>query len=504
MTTKTSPNRSSTAVLLLLLFVCGVGPRRAPGAEDTAPPGTGDSGTVPEKPWDFDAPPRQFAEDCWQDFRTGGKELTEAKVRQLFEPVAGQVLELAATSDTNGSAVTFTGFARLRAPWVPDAVLRWSCHSSQPFGVHLWTGQRGISLWYYGPGNRESWAAYQTTCRPGQPLVVDGRSLPVNDPELALITTDDGRTGHAVAGTFAVRHQRGSLVLTKGDLQLLSVPLADLPREVYFQGNAALLRDLALYRATPVPDETLPDRKLVIHGQMPSLFAWKEHLPAGAELVRRRDGGVQLLAAETGSTAWVAVPLIRPGLYEVVLEIENATPGAGIFLGDEDSHPLQGVAYFRDPPTGRTGFMLVNSDVLPTAPAMDLKAAPAAWAPRPQWLKLVAAGGTLKCFSSGDGTHWGQPLAALATAKPGWDRLVLQLPPGRERRQIAVRRMQVRELDGITALADAESLEQAANLRLLARLGGKLDFELWQQLVWEHVPAGAEPLAWRRAAPWPR
>ena len=54
---------------------------------------------------------------------------------------------------------------------------------------------------------------------------------------------------YSVSGTYEIRHTNGSLVLTKGDVRLLTAPLAAPPTAVYLEGDKLLLRELKFQAA---------------------------------------------------------------------------------------------------------------------------------------------------------------------------------------------------------------------------------------------------------------
>ena len=129
----------------------------------------------------------------------------------------------------------------MNAPWPPDKLLRLSILEAEQFQIHIWSDRRGITLRYYDQPY-QTWAAYATTRSAGKP-----------QPETyALWATDSGRYRQTGAGTFDLSYQDGKLVMTRGDLILLIVPLPGPPQEVYLEG-AGKVRGLELIRSQPVP-----------------------------------------------------------------------------------------------------------------------------------------------------------------------------------------------------------------------------------------------------------
>jgi outer membrane protein assembly factor BamB len=465
-----------------------------------APPSGQTKPDATEQPWDFSGPERPFAETCFDDFQTTGGGLSARTARRWLADVPGRPLEIAETAaEPAGRAVTLKGFARLRAPWMPGAVLRLSLTANQPpLKLHFWSGREGVVFFCYRIDNRPVWAVYRTTRHPVEPLVIAGQPHQVIDPGLALLATDDQRAGRTVDGTVEIRYQQRALVMTKGDVRLMTAPLEGPPAEVYFDCPALFLRDLAMYHGQPAPDDPPCLRRVILRGERPGLLPWQESLVPESELVRRDDGSVALVAGPTAEPAWATVPLMRPGLYEIVFEVEEAAPGTGLLLADRQGRPVQGIEFARDLRTGLVAMGYGAPMSAPAAPAVNVEAAPAPLAGPRQWVRLVLAAGVLRCWTSGDGQHWGQMLPPLV--QPGGvARVGLFCRPGDQRRGIRLRTLCVRELDGLTSLVPPAVLERAESLGVFPLVDDPADFGAWQQRVWETLPAGLEAATWRSA-----
>jgi len=464
-------------------------------------PAVGAEAPKPDKPapepWEVAGPVRPFAETCFEDFQTSGG-VTAKEVGRWLAPVEGHPL---AISDAAGGATfrgaTVKGWARLRAPWGPDAVLRLTLSSPDPIELHFWSGGQGLTLSCRRVDNRPFWAAYRITRRPLEPIVLDGQKHEVVDPGLALLTTDDQRAGRTATGTCEIRYQDRALVMTQGDIRLLTAPLESPPEEIYLEGKSFLLRDIAMVRGPPAPDDPPAPRRAVVEGSRPAGLAWRSGAIEGSQLARLGDGGVTLRSRGASSLAWASVPLPRTGLYEIVFEVEGFTFGTGVYLGDDQGQRLQGIEFARDSRSGRT--MFTYSLPPSYAPAhANIVPAPVAWAGPRQWLRLTCVAGTFKCWTSGDGVHWGQALAPLA--QPGsFSQVGLYCQPGDEPRAISVRTLRICELDGLTSPVPRTLVQQAESLGMVQPDGEGSDLGAWEQRVWEIQPEGVPPDPWRRA-----
>src|SRR6185295_12764340 len=104
----------------------------------------------------------------------------------------------------------------------------------------------------------------------------------------ALIGSDNDRYNRTGFGPIALHYHDGQLMMTRGNVRLLSAPLPAQPSEVYFEGSA-LWRKIALFRCGPPPPEDEP-RPVVLRSDKPARLPWKSDLPRGAALEKSDDG----------------------------------------------------------------------------------------------------------------------------------------------------------------------------------------------------------------------
>lgn len=97
--------------------------------------------------------------------------------------------------------------------------------------IHFWLGSDGITLQVYENFN-QSWIAYSTTRKQGE----------VKPTTLALAASDEDRywlTNPGQPASIQIRYENKLLTLSRGDIrQVLSVPMATAPAEVYFEGRS--------------------------------------------------------------------------------------------------------------------------------------------------------------------------------------------------------------------------------------------------------------------------
>jgi outer membrane protein assembly factor BamB len=317
---------------------------------------------------------------------------------------------------------------------------------------------------------------------------------------MILLATDDGRACRLLDDTYEVRCQEGSVVLTKGDVRLLTAPLGGQPLAVYLEApQLAIFRDLAMCRSGPVPDDPIRPHRPLPGSKPPAALPWKEHLSGDARFQRLPDGRVELSAGKIASPVSVSLSRTSLVLDEILVEVEDASPGTGIYLADGEDRPLEKVEFIRDGNKSWTALVYGGT------PNVWLQAenALAPYAGQRQWLRLLSAAGVLKCWTSGDGTHWSNVLPQKAQGAC-WRRVGLYVnAPGTAdapARHIRIRSLEIRRLDGITDLVSGPLAEQAAAAMAKADAkAAEADVAAWRQWVEKNRPAGADAAAWRLA-----
>ena len=76
-----------------------------------------------------------------------------------------------------------------------------------------------------------------------------------------------------------------------------------------------------------MPEEISPPRRVVLDGRRPAQLAWKAPEGKGIRFQKLDNGCVELAAEDTAETSAATVALPSPGLFEVVIRIDDATPG---------------------------------------------------------------------------------------------------------------------------------------------------------------------------------
>ena len=208
--------------------------------------------------------------------------------------------------------------------------------------------------------------------------------------------------------------------MSRGDVPLLTAPLAGLPDEVYFEGHAGF-RGLAMVRVEDVPPREKGEvvREHPVTGDFAAAKEkWRIETPTGALFTRNDDGSVELTVAKTTSPAWASWKLPRRELCEIVLDLDEATPGSGVYVADEQGRPQDVVRFFRDSRTGQTTIAIAGAADARSEQVSDPNAGPISFVSPRSWLKLVVGCGILRVWVGPDGRHWA-PAGHEHAERPG-------------------------------------------------------------------------------------
>ena len=219
---------------------------------------------------------------------------------------------------------------------------------------------------------------------------------------------------------------------------------------------------------------------LALDSAQPAALAWNRHAAAPATIEGVADGGLKLTSPEGAQPirAWMALP--KPGICDVVLKVQGATHGTGVYLGGPDGVPIVGVQLVESAWPGHADVALQN-------PWEGAAAAPGAVAAQsaPTWVRMLPASGALKCWLSRDGLHWAslgsRPLPAGAPPIASFGVYVAAgaKPP----RGLTVRQAQVREYSGLNSLAPADLLTRAPAV-------ASPNVQAWKQTAAQSLPGG--------------
>ncbi|MCO6458801.1 MAG: PQQ-like beta-propeller repeat protein [Pirellulaceae bacterium] len=441
-------------------------------------------------------PPPPFEAVCFESWepRDGGPSAEE--LRQWFEPVEGDALRIDETRNRWGRIARLRGLARCRAPWSDETAVRLSLDSYDRLQLHFWSGRDGVTL-VHTQRYRDSWAAYATR-RAENGFRAERYAL------LAADGDRNFRTEIRQGGDYQLRCHAGRLILTRGDVVLLQAALPGPVEELIWDGDGsiqslALLRSLAPDSSAPTATRRQGDSGLArlpgsLDTDRPADLTWHSDLPPAASVERLAGGALELQATQAQVRGQITTPLPALGPSEILLHVEGATPGSGIFLGREGGKPHEVLRYVLDPQSGQICLTLRNQDDLTQLghPPATERILPAIG--QRHWVRLVFGCGQLRWWIGGDGQNWAEPSQPTTRLPPGVTSLGLQHVARGSECRIRLLRLIVRPLPAFHALAPPALLERAEPQIGSANLGD------WLAAVDDRQPADAPSDDWRHAS----
>lgn len=423
-----------------------------------------------------------FSAVCFDDFEPRIERPQQDDLKKWFSQVPGQRFQLSETHTEVGPSASFDGVMRLQMPWREDVALRLSLTRHDRLAIHLFNGADGVTLSYYAQ-NRDMWAAYVTTRRPGQPKP-DTYSLAATDQARAW------RTNIRQGGTVELRYRDGEVILSRGDIVLLRAPFDGPPEDVFFDGKVTF-HGIAAVRTQDIPASPEP-RPIAFQSDRPAELPWTEHVSEKAQFEKLQDGAVRLSSNAAEQASWVAASIPKIGIHEVVLQIDEATPGTGVYLGREDGQPKEIVRFARDRRTGRLCVML-REDELFEQEFQPVNEVLVPFASEPVWIRLFFASGSLRWWLSADGVNWALADIPLSYRTGGITHIGLHCVSKKDDCRIRLRKLELRRLPEFSALADASLVERAPAIIDAPNVG------VWLAKATEAQPNGVPLADWRRA-----
>lgn len=472
--------------------------------EVKSPPAEPAAARRPSGPWDFlfadDFQPPAFAEVCFQQFDKSKSLPQREELLQWFEAVPGRPLDLKNVRGPVGQCGEFNGVMRLKTPLDGDQALRLTIANHTTLQLHFFHGTTGVTLVTY-PAESHRWTAYRTT-----------RELAAATPTSFDLIATDGYRGRASeyrpGAEFELRHHGGRLILTRGDVVILRVPLESPPTDIFFEGHAAV-HGIALLRTKdfPLANEPLEFSQLAPAGEpaadtaaktalpKPVEWNWAEPTAPGLRLERdAADGSIALIGENVATRGFALAPLPQRGLHEFIFRIDEATPGTGLLLQRGGSVIHENVRWLKDNPTGRTcATLMIGLDDTRDRSFPKITERTVPFAPSPQWIRLLACGGIVRWWLSADGRTWAEPELGIGAVPGEITHVGLFHAGGNHSGRIKLSELRLEKFPAIESLTDAALLPQAPANVAEPTLGG------WLARAAERQPAGADDDAWRVA-----
>lgn len=479
----------------------GTGDPEAPAAPAGASPQPDENSRTEPPPWQaaLVAEPTQTLESLlFQRFDTRKVLPQAAELRHWFDVIVGEPNGVVEARSKYGQCGAIEGILRFNAPWTDDSILRLELEAYKQLQMHFFTGDQGVTLVYLAD-QPERWVAYATTRKPGG-----------FTPQSWQLTANDGgrnwRTQIAQGGPYQLRHRQGELLLSRGDIVLLRAPLKNLPEDVFFQGRASIV-GIDWQRERPVVAPAEPEQADVPEigradfaagRSLPAAeFAWQSQFEPQAGLTTLPDGAIRLESADAAKRSWSTIWRPRDDLYYIDMELDDATAGAGIYLGDV-ANPNWVLRYVRDNRTGQLCLLARGNDDHRGQDFPPLHVAMLPGVSGRHWVRLVCGPSMIRWWMSSDGQHWAEA-DPLRNPPPNLTHLGLHCAAG-PKCGVTLRQIRFTPLTAITALADPELRQRVLLADAPNDPNAPKDIAAWIARTTEFQPSGSSVDAWRRSA----
>jgi len=379
------------------------------------------------------------------------------------------------------------GLMAIRAPFREESVLRLSLKphlTSSPLLFHFFHEEEGITLAYYENFNY-LWAAYKTQRQPGEP----------KPDRYTLATTDNyrmQRTELRMGGQFEIRHCRDELLVIRGDVVVLRAPLVGPIDDAFIEGKAAF-HGLDMKRISPPPPKP-PEYPIAEVIKRPADLPWSEPTQETISLEKLATGSLRINAVE-GSRGWTTTPLPRHGVQQIVLELNDITPGSGVFLGRGDGHVHTVVRFARDTKNNNrlwATFTGNDDHINESGESPHKKLSP--YMNKKAWVKMQFVAGHFRWWTSVDGEYWAEPREPRPWLPGNIETLGLHLVGGEFQRGLTLEKITIHRFPALNTLVIAEIQKQTKPLHNLSGFGA------WEIEVNKGQPEGVSKDRWLAAS----
>ncbi len=438
---------------------------------------------------------------------------------QLFESISpGQSFGLRAVRRDDVNQWEFKGACRIGEPFRDGRSLWIGLVKAERLAVLIRSEGEAVVLRLY-PSFYDAWAAYD---------VEPDAATPTTARPLELLATDNGRYRRSGGGSIALHWSAGQLVLSRGNLRLLTAPISRQPKDLILEGDFRL-QDCRRHAFGGIPDDdSVLDRQSgdgveVKPAEMspskteprtlgiaaatgetrkqldpPGRIAWEQlGEKVAVSLEYLADGSVRMAAPPGREPAYFATALPAGAFYDADLDVGRATPGTGIFLADHEGKPICGLQFDATPRAGTLWLSFTDarrgSETKNRDPGREI-------VPVTQGsirLRILWGAGTVKWMISPDGIHWSfcGPLAERIDRRPHMLGVF----------HTAAQQERVLELRGIRLTVDGGLPHFPSRDWSALVPPGIVDaenIERWWQEVRMARPLGAEPPEWTAACAW--
>jgi outer membrane protein assembly factor BamB len=228
--------------------------------------------------------PQSFVEAALRDELRRG--VTAAELDRWLKPVPDEDARIVAEERSGIPIVSCRGLFQLRSPWPTDGVLRLEPFATQNLRLLFWNGAQGIAIVAH-PHELYGWSANAVERTAGER----------RPQSVALLTTDQGISRRTANQSVDIHHQNGQLIVSRGGLRLLTVPVDSPPQVVFIECDSSF-RAIEMDRRTPLPSTPETDDQAALLKEARGLFDSSK--PEAVSEIISRIERLALLSADRG------------------------------------------------------------------------------------------------------------------------------------------------------------------------------------------------------------
>jgi outer membrane protein assembly factor BamB len=411
------------------------------------------------------------------------------QLQRWFDTVVGHGHRWSDTRTEFGVCGTLEGLVRYRGPIGDDIALRLSFDPVANLQFHCWSGQRGISFIRYG-ADQQRWLAFATT-RQAEDAV---------PATWSLVASDAGRNRRSalrITAPVELRQRDGRLILSRGDIVLLQAPLAEPLTDLFVAGKATF-HGITVVRTKdgPAADDQWPEvtrqPPVGIQSLQAAELPWQGDLGDGGRWEPRAAGAVQFTSNGAKRVAR-SVALPGQGLREILVRLEDCSPGTSLFLARGDKPTGNHLRWMTNPALGNGQWVWTADDDRAEAPGQRIVDTALNASSASSWLRLIVGCGVVRTWRSDDGIYWAEMQPPLKIATDGLTHLGLQHVARAKPGSVTISALATRPLDLIEELADPALVARVPDLTAAK------DAASWVALVDKNRPADLDNMSWQTA-----
>jgi len=408
-------------------------------------------------------PPLDPAWRIYDDLASSGDGQWRQQLDTLLKPIGNAKVQV--VTKEKPPYIQLNGTYEVVPPTAEGGTTRLRMTYVEQLRLGFWRGKEGVLVEYVK--NEGTLQAFNFPRTPGKSLHDAIKQRVPEKPSHTIIDSDQGLWRRAFSdGPIEVRYENGALLICRGDLLFLTLPMPE-PPEHFLLDTKCRLKSAEHCRLPPLNIEERA-KKLIFRDEKiaPKDLEWKLETEWLADKVTlRSDGDAMVFSSKADKSArednWIALATLPYGSgSEITMRIDSATVGTGVLLvSPTDFHRRlqfrigqhQDLRIFCDGPESRNSVNWFYKKGLVVGEKF--------------WVRLITNFNAIQIDVSNNGKTW---IPASA-----WDQNSTELvKPAthigvigrgfREKGEIRVGEIQVRRFGGLEQLVDAKLVERAS------------------------------------------